>query len=484
MARECMAARGNAVPCKSGLVENFRDESGTVWSYDEEAKLGSGAFGEVFAGHSAEGAEVAIKIVSPKGVPEAERLRDREIEIGGLVAADPPCLHLVRPLGVGHKGQDVMIVMPRATRNLANLLNNGPIDLGRGISIVREIAVGLQELAARSIQHRDLKPENVLEINGRWHLADFGIARNIGKATGAATFKGWGTVEYIAPEVLELKPATVKSDLYALGVIAYEIFAGSLPFVGDDDEIRRQQLESAPPPLPDSLPASLKRLVIRLLRKNPAERHEDARAVVAALDSAQRRLSPIQSELSAAGAEAVRRETEADEEWAAKVAADRQLQNFRRQGLSDLQEILEEAEEQALEALEDIRLDGSEIQWHLHWDKYQMIVTPWPGRIPPPTTSFPLVGGAIYSHGPNSKPDDAPTPLANLFYQHDGESGGWFIRKWDFSGQSRPAGLNQSDFWNTYEAERTMVVRNYTTSDEPLTSEAVVELLTEIIREL
>ena len=53
MARECMAARGNAVPCKSGLVENFRDESGTVWSYDEEAKLGSGAFGEVFAGHSA-----------------------------------------------------------------------------------------------------------------------------------------------------------------------------------------------------------------------------------------------------------------------------------------------------------------------------------------------------------------------------------------------------------------------------------------------
>jgi serine/threonine-protein kinase len=90
----------------------------------------------------------------------------------------------------------------------------------------------------------------VLRVGERVVLSDFGIARDAEVGTQDPTFKGWGSVRYMAPEVLRGESPTVKSDLYALGVIAFEVLTGACPFVGSQDEIRRAHLDDAPPPLP------------------------------------------------------------------------------------------------------------------------------------------------------------------------------------------------------------------------------------------
>jgi eukaryotic-like serine/threonine-protein kinase len=77
------------------------------------------------------------------------------------------------------------------------------------------------------IIHRGLKPANVLRYAGRWKLADFGIARDQEIGTQDPTFVGWGSFPYMAPELWELKSPTIKTDLYALGCLAYELLAGS-----------------------------------------------------------------------------------------------------------------------------------------------------------------------------------------------------------------------------------------------------------------
>ncbi|WP_051055280.1 serine/threonine-protein kinase [Rhodococcus opacus] len=466
-------------------MKSFSDDAGNTWQYDEEARLGSGGFGSVFRGHGADsGVPVAVKVVSA-GTDDPKSLQDREIEIGQLVAADPPSRYLVKNLGVGRVGQDILLVMPLADGTLADLLKSGVIDVADGIAVVREIALGLKELAAKSIQHRDLKPDNVLKIDGRWQLADFGIARNTAMATAVPTFKGWGTAAYMAPEVLEMKPATVKSDLYALGVIAFEIFTGRRPFEGTDEEIAIQHLTAAPPvELLEGLPAGLRRLILRLLKKHPSDRHEDARGVVAALDSVQRRLSPVQSALSAAATAAVERETKAEAERAAQFEADRRIQDLRRQGIADLGDILEEAEELAREGVEDVslRADGRGSNWVFEWSVYQLAISAWPGRIAPTRTTFPLIGVGVYVFTSESRPDDNPAPIANLLYQHDGQSGTWYVRKWHFSGTTEAIGLGEADFWQRFEEEGSKGMRHYVADDNELTPDSVVELLIGAIR--
>lgn len=263
----------------------FTGESGATWSYDDKtAPIGDpGANGQVFYGRAQDGGPVAIKRVSLRSGEEAERRqRGREVEIGQVLAASAS-QHLLQPIDTAHTDADLLIVMPLASRSLSALLRIESLDPQAAIEIVKQIAQGLTELAEASVLHRDLKPANVLEVDGRWHLADFGMSRNLTESTDTYTFLGGGTVPYMAPELWSGQPsATVKADLYALGVIAYELLTGARPFNGPArEDFRHQHLQEAPPE-PTGVPATVGRLVLRLLAKNPAKRPQDARAVIEA----------------------------------------------------------------------------------------------------------------------------------------------------------------------------------------------------------
>ncbi|MFG2235937.1 serine/threonine-protein kinase [Streptomyces sp. NPDC048723] len=273
---------------------------------------------------------------------------------------------------------------------------------------MRQVAQGLVELAEVSVLHRDLKPANVLDVGGRWQLADFGHSRDLLESTSTYTFRGLGTLPYMAPELWNGQPATVKSDLYAYGVLAYEVMAGTRPFCGAGEAtLMRQHQQEAPPPLPDTVPAAVGRLVLRLLTKDPTGRPQDARAVVEALDAASRRLAPEQERLREAAFEAQQRRSDEDAVRAAQTVAQAAEQEQTAQALADLHHILEEAAALAREALPEVRFGKRDRDWHLAWHGVRVAVEVWAeARQLGPSAEDPcILAGAVYA----APADQAPS---------------------------------------------------------------------------
>ena len=342
----------------------FTGESGAEWAYDENTRIGEkSGFGEVFGGADPTGRPVAVKRVRlPWGNEAERRRREREVDIGKVIAGSTPS-HLVRTLDVGRLGDDLLIVMPRAEGSLRSAMNSG-LSQSEGLEALQHVVSGLIEMAALSVLYRDLKPENVLRLDGRWQLADFGIARNLMHATATYTFRGAGTAPYMAPEVWNNQPATVQADLYALGVVAYEVLTGARPFEGDEPALRDQHLHVAPI-APTALPPAVGRLILRLLSKNPADRPQDARAVNEALEAALKTLNPGQKSLQQAALAAQQRRVTTEAEHALDASTAQSAEARVRQALSELGEILAQASDQVQEALPDAEFREDGAQWHL-----------------------------------------------------------------------------------------------------------------------
>ena len=283
------------------------------------------------------------------------RRREREVEVAErleAVGAD----HVVPVLDIGRVDDVLLIVMPLAKRTFAAALRTGDLDDPGRTDAIRPVALGLQELAEASILHRDLKPANVLEFDGRWQLADFGIARDLLESTGIYTFLGAGTLPYMAPELWRGGRSTAKTDLYALGVTAYEVLVGNRPFSGrTEDDYRAQHLNDAPA-APKGLPDGMTRLVLRLFAKDPTARPQNARAVVEAIDAAERQLTPAQDALRSVALDAERRRGETEAARARLLAATNQWESDRSQAIEDLREIVLQAHELAKDVRETTSL--------------------------------------------------------------------------------------------------------------------------------
>lgn len=175
------------------------------------------------------------------------------------------------------------------------------LELGEGVRLLREIAGALDYAHARGIVHRDLKPDNVLLSGGHAVIADFGVAKALGGAaqdnpresnpddrtTGAGVTVG--TPAYMAPEQITADPgADHRIDLYALGVIAYRLFAGVPPFAGTSRQaLFAAHLAARPVPVTahrSDVPVALERLIMQLLEKRPADRPPSANEVLVALE--------------------------------------------------------------------------------------------------------------------------------------------------------------------------------------------------------
>ena len=253
--------------------------------YTLTERIAAGGMGEVWrARDSVLGRVVAVKVMRPHAADEpafADRFRDEARHTASL---SHPNIATVYDYGEDD-GAAYLVMELVDGQPLSELIARGPIPPDRVRSIVGQAALALAAAHAQGVVHRDVKPANILITSeGRVKLTDFGIA-SAGENTGyTRTGEVLGTPHYLAPEQAVGRPATGASDLYALGIVAHEMLTGVKPFDGGSAVATAlSQVNDAPPPLPDTVPADLRRLVMSCLDKDPARRPESAAALAAAL---------------------------------------------------------------------------------------------------------------------------------------------------------------------------------------------------------
>jgi len=158
------------------------------------------------------------------------------------------------------------------------------------LDYISQTASALQAAHAAGLVHRDIKPGNLLITpDGRVKITDFGIARIADQVPLTATGQVMGTVQYLSPEQASGHPASPATDIYSLGIVAYECLAGRRPFTGESQvAIAMAQINDAPPPLSERLPAPVRQLVLSMIAKKPDERPASAAAVSRACNALRR----------------------------------------------------------------------------------------------------------------------------------------------------------------------------------------------------
>jgi serine/threonine-protein kinase len=279
--------------------------NGTVIAdrYRLEGRVGEGGMGEVYAAEHIEmGRRVAVKLVRPELATDESNLERFRREARAASRIKSPHVVTVYDFGRDAATGRFFLAMEMLEGETlgARIEREGALPIPEVLRISRAVAEALDAAHAAKIIHRDLKPENVfLERDGQVKVLDFGIARILDAPAVAsgkhltATATVVGTPAYINPEAAGRKREVVpQSDLYSLGVMMFEMLVGRLPF--DDIEpivLIGLHLRAPPERVRDAAPdagvsEALDALVDQLLEKDPADRPESARAVVAALDAA------------------------------------------------------------------------------------------------------------------------------------------------------------------------------------------------------
>ena len=271
-------------------------------AYTIERELGGGGMSRVFlADEAALGRRVVVKVLRPElaeGI-SAERFK-REVKLAARLQHP----HVVPLLATGElDGGALFYTMPfvEGESLRARLDRDGALPVTDVRRILRDAASALAYAHAQGIVHRDIKPENILLSHGGAMVTDFGIAKAISasiesdgaapsrRSTLTAAGTSIGTPAYMSPEQASGDLVDSRADLYALGVVAYELLAGRPPFEGRNAQ---QLLAAHATQTPEAIdrrrqavPPSLAGLVMRLLEKHPADRPQTAESIVAALDT-------------------------------------------------------------------------------------------------------------------------------------------------------------------------------------------------------
>ncbi|MFA6956581.1 MAG: protein kinase [Thermoanaerobaculia bacterium] len=264
--------------------------------------IGRGGMGEVYEADDLElGEAIAIKLIQrdlATDEPSMVRFR-REIQLSRRVTHPNICR--VFDLHIDSSGADPLSFVTMELldgRTLGHYLRaQGPPDLTDATRVIREICSGLAAAHRLGVIHRDLKSENVVlarraDGSQRAVITDFGLARRVTEAAGDEfrTTPGIlvGTLAYMAPEQFRGEPASVATDIYALGLVIYETLTGAHPFKGSSlvATMRRIQEDPPPPRLSNpSIPAVLSAIVMRCLDRTPSKRFRSVDEIISALDA-------------------------------------------------------------------------------------------------------------------------------------------------------------------------------------------------------
>jgi CRP-like cAMP-binding protein len=265
--------------------------------YRVVAQLGAGGMAVVYSAVRVDDElAVALKVL-PASWGAAPELRARlEREAALLRRIDHP--GVIRLLDVGEVGERLgggtyvaMEWLPHALDRVLRAQYPEPLPVAAALRIVRDVAEALGAVHAAGIVHRDVKPANVLlRADGRPVLTDFGLSAALADLARERRLTPSdvlvGTADYLAPEQIAGDPVDGRADLYALGVVLYELLAGYVPFAGREPiETLRAHQEEPAPPLPPEVPSAAVAIVGRALEKRPADRFQSAGAMAAALSA-------------------------------------------------------------------------------------------------------------------------------------------------------------------------------------------------------
>ncbi|HVF61770.1 MAG TPA: tetratricopeptide repeat protein [Thermoanaerobaculia bacterium] len=252
--------------------------------------VGVGGMGVVYRALDEQlGVEVAVKTLRGELAPD-EALLDRfRKEL--ILARQVSHRNVVRIHDIGHDGPLHFLSMDFVPgRSLREVLEQeGPMPPERALAIGRQLAEALDTAHREGVVHRDLKPANVLIGDGdRAYVTDFGVARSLRSAGLTRPGSVIGTLDYLSPEQAKGEEVDGRSDLYALGLLLFEMLSGKLPFAGGTDtEVLAQRLAAQPRNLTElgvAAPRGLRAVIKRLLARDPADRYQTAGELLADLD--------------------------------------------------------------------------------------------------------------------------------------------------------------------------------------------------------
>ena len=246
--------------------------------YRLEGRIAVGGVGEVWRGtDEVLGRPVAVKLLRAEYVQHPGTLARFRSEARHAGSLSHPGIAQVYDYGEAELPYLVMELVDGPS--LAGVLASGPLDPGRAMDVVAQAAAGLQAAHRAGLVHRDIKPGNLLlGPGGQVKITDFGISHAAGSAPVTGTGMLLGTPAYLAPERVAGQPATPASDLYSLGVVAWECLAAGPPFTGSPVEVAVAHRDRPLPPLPAAVPADVAALVGDLTAKDPAARPPGAGA--------------------------------------------------------------------------------------------------------------------------------------------------------------------------------------------------------------
>ncbi len=254
----------------------------SVGRYQLLERIGAGGTGEVWRGlDTVLGRPVAVKLLRAEYAAQPEALARFRLEARQAGSLSHPAIAVIHDFGEPRGARPPYLVMELVEGpSLAAVLAGGPLAPARAMEVIAQTAAGLHAAHVAGLVHRDIKPANLLlGGDGLVKITDFGIAYSAGAAPVTRTGLIVGTPAYLAPERVGGARATPASDLYALGIVAYECLAGHPPFAGTPLEVAAAHRDRALPPLPATVPAGVAALVADLTAKDPAARPASADAV-------------------------------------------------------------------------------------------------------------------------------------------------------------------------------------------------------------
>jgi serine/threonine-protein kinase len=288
------SAGGARASSQSGLGGLFAPGSLFAGRYRINRILGAGGMGAVYEAWDGElGVTIALKVIRTEVItdPDAARDYERRFKQELLLARQVSHPNVIRIHDMGDASGIKYITMSYVEgADLASILKKGALPIDRARDYAMQFLSGLAAAHDVGIAHRDLKPQNIL-IDGRDHLylSDFGLAKSLETTMAGLTRAGefLGTPRYISPEQVQGQPADHRGDIYAVGLILYEMVTGDAPFSGPSAmELMMQRVQQVPKSARTKnpeVPEYFDRIIMRCLEKDPAARYQTAHDVLADL---------------------------------------------------------------------------------------------------------------------------------------------------------------------------------------------------------
>ena len=278
----------------------------TISHYHITDKLGEGGMGVVYKATDTKlDRPVALKFLAPHLLRDDEGRKRFEREAKAAAKLDHPNICMVFEIDEAD-GRTFIVMAFLEGQPLSEKIAEGPLKLPEALSTAIQIAEGLEAAHEKGIVHRDIKPDNVMLMagsRGLLKIMDFGLAQLAGSSQLTRGGSTLGTMSYMSPEQAEGADTDRRTDIWALGVVLYEMVAGQLPFKGDFDQAVVFSIMNEPPePLTavrTGLPKELERIVNKCLAKKADERYQGATDLLVDLQALKRDLEPQPSRVAA-----------------------------------------------------------------------------------------------------------------------------------------------------------------------------------------